>query len=166
MIEYIEKGIGLHEAITAAGHWLHHIDGDWKSSNDAAVQPIIDGYTLDKAKAEKSLAVSLHAKALRDRVTSTIAAGEMASWPIKRDEAADYALLGEAAPCPALRQEALARGIALGELVAKVRANAARFLAAETAIGGTDGKHRDAIAALATFEAVASYDFSSGWPEV
>jgi len=44
MIEYIEKGIGLHDAIAAAGHWLRQIDGEWRSSDDTAVQAIIDAY--------------------------------------------------------------------------------------------------------------------------
>lgn len=166
MITYIEKGPGLHRAIEDAGHMLRQHDGVWISSNDAAVQAIIDGYSLSDAKAAKSLAVSLHAKALRDKVTRNIADGEMASWPIKRDEAREYSAAGELAQCPELRKEAAARGIPLAQLVAKVNGNAARFMGAETAIGGTDGKHRDAIAALATFEAVAAYDYSTGWPEV
>lgn len=166
MINYIEKGPGLLSAITAVGHWLYEDSTGWKSSDDAAVQAIIDGYTLDRAKAEKALAVSMHAKELRDRVVASISAGEMASWPIKRAEAEEYGRLGEAAPCPSLRLEAAARGVTLAQLVAKVNANAARFIGAETAIGGADGKHRDAIAALGTFEAVAAYDISRGWPEV
>ena len=44
MIEYIEKGIGLHEAIGNAGHRLQQIDGVWVSDNDVVVQTIIDAY--------------------------------------------------------------------------------------------------------------------------
>lgn len=157
---------GCMQLIEAAGHYVRLVDNVLEASDSIAVQAIIDSYTLDMAKAERSLAVSLHAKALRDKVTAPIAAGEMASWPIKRDEAAEYMRLGDSAPCPALRQEAQARGITLAQLVAKVNNNAIRFIAAETAIGGADGKHRDAIAALETFDEVAAYDFSSGWPEV
>ncbi len=43
-IAYVEKGAGLHVAINAAGHWLEQRDGVWRSSNDAAVQAIIDAY--------------------------------------------------------------------------------------------------------------------------
>jgi hypothetical protein len=165
-ITYIEKGIGLHESIAASGNWVAQIDGVWRSSDDVAVQPIIDNYTLDQAKIEKCAQVLAHAAALRDKVTAAVAAGEMASWPIKRAEAEDYYRIGEAAACPALRAEAQARGIPLAQLVVKVNANAARFMAAEAMIGGTDGRHRDAINALATFDAVAAYDYSTGWPEV
>jgi hypothetical protein len=53
-ISYIEKGTGLHAAISAAGHWLEQRDGVWISSNDAAVQAIIDVYNeLPDLKAAK-----------------------------------------------------------------------------------------------------------------
>ena len=42
MIQYTEKGYGLHNAIRAAGHWLREENGAWVSSNDEAVQAIID----------------------------------------------------------------------------------------------------------------------------
>lgn len=44
MIKYIEKGIGLHDAIYAAGHQLIERDGVWVSDDDEAVQAIIDAY--------------------------------------------------------------------------------------------------------------------------
>jgi len=44
-INYIEKGIGLHDAISAAGHSLRQLDGVWVSDNDVAVQAIIDSYS-------------------------------------------------------------------------------------------------------------------------
>lgn len=165
-ITYHEKGIGLHQAIVAAGHWLAQIDGVWRSDNYAAVQSIIDAYTLDQAKAHKSKEVTLHAKSLRDKVVAAISSGELSSWPVKLSEAAKFAGGADAAQCPMLAGEALARGITLSELVGKVDGNAAGFSALESAIGGTDGKHRDAIKALTTFAEVCSYDFSAGWPAV
>lgn len=163
-ITYEAKGNGMHEAISAAGHWLHQVDGAWIASNDGAVQAIIDAYSIEHARVRKYAAVSMHAKNSRDLITASIAAGEMAAWPIKRAEAEQYAS-GSTADCPTLSAEALARGISLEALVAKVLANAARFVAAEVAIGGADGRHRDAIATLDSFEAIAAYDFSTGWPE-
>lgn len=44
MIEYTEKGFGLHEAIAIAGHSLARVDGVWVASDKAAVQAIIDAY--------------------------------------------------------------------------------------------------------------------------
>lgn len=44
MILYIEKGIGMHDAIREAGFSLYEKDGVWVSSDDVAVQAIIDAY--------------------------------------------------------------------------------------------------------------------------
>lgn len=43
-ITYIEKGPGLHIAVRAAGHWLRQENGVWISSNDAAVQAMINSF--------------------------------------------------------------------------------------------------------------------------
>lgn len=54
MINYTEKGYGLHQAIADAGYTLRRIDGVWESSDDVAVQAIIDAYDpLPPAKTEK-----------------------------------------------------------------------------------------------------------------
>lgn len=165
MINYSEKGYGLHKAIEAAGHYLGQHDGVWVASDDAAVQAIIDSYTLDQAKAFKCSEVLAHAKTLRDKVVEPVSPGEMASWPIKRAEAEAYTADSTAA-CPMLTAEAATRGITLAALISKVSGNASYFAGKETAIGGNDGKHRDAINALTTFEEVSAYDFSTGWPAV
>lgn len=165
MIQYIEK-CGLHEAIRRAGHWLHQHDNIWISSDDVAVQALIDGYTLEQTRAAKAAEISAYAKTLRDKVIRSISAGEMASWPIKLAEAAKYLATGNAADAPMLSAEATARGITLADLVAKVDGNATGFAALEATISGTDGKHRDAVKACTTFAALAGYDYSGGWPEV
>lgn len=75
MISYTEKGIGLHEAITEAGHYLRQEDGVWVSSDDTAVQAIIDAYNpLDPAEAAKiaarTAAASFSPKEKRDAHTA------------------------------------------------------------------------------------------------
>lgn len=163
MIKYTEKGYGLHEAIRKAGHTLKQINGQWESSDDKAVQAIIDGYTLVQAKELVRAQISARAKVLRDKAISTVSAGEMASWPIKLMEARGYA---EGGATPMLDAEAAARGITTGELVAKVGGNAVFFSALESSIAGAEGKHRDAVQALDDFVAVNGYDHSADWPEV
>jgi len=55
MIIYVEKGIWLHEAIAAAGHWLIQQNGVWVSDDDVAVQAIIDAFDpLPFAKEDKT----------------------------------------------------------------------------------------------------------------
>ena len=43
-VVYIEKGIGLHKAISNAGYSITCIDGVWLSDNPEVVQGIIDTY--------------------------------------------------------------------------------------------------------------------------
>lgn len=52
MINYIEKGFGLHVEIESAGHWLREVDGVWQASDDKAVQAIIDTYEPQPDKLE------------------------------------------------------------------------------------------------------------------
>lgn len=55
MINYTEKGQGLHAAIRAAGHSLREENGVWISSDDATVQALIDGYDpLPAIKADRN----------------------------------------------------------------------------------------------------------------
>lgn len=172
-INYTEKGKGQHKAVEDAGLTLVQHEGEWVASDEAAVQAILDGYTLDQAKAAKCAEVLAYSKSLRDKIVASVSPGEMASWPIKRAEANAYNADPTAA-CPMLTAEATARGITLADLITKVNGNASYFAGKESAIGGNDGKHRDAINAIsvvggdeaAAFAAVEAYDFSTGWPAV
>jgi len=164
-VEYTEKGAGLHEAVAAAGQWLRQVDGAWISSDDAAVQALIDGYALDQAKAYACARVIEIAGEYFTQAAANVTPAEMAGWPILRAEALAYSA-GSGEPCPSMTEEARSRGCTVAELAAKVMANTRRFDALRAAIAGTSGSHRDAINALETFEQISSYDYSSGWPEV
>lgn len=154
------------DRIAAAGHYIRYVDNEIEVSDEAAVQAIIDAYTLDQAKAWKCAQVAALAKELRNQIIANVSPAEMSSWPIKLSEAAKFAATGNAADAPMLSAEASARNVTLAELIAKVNGNATVFSGFEAVIAGVDGKHRDAIKALTTFEAVASYNYSTGWPEV
>jgi len=162
MINYVEKGIGLHKAVAAAGYLLEERDGVWVSNDDAAVQAIIDAYTLDQAKAEKRKDISALARVKYDMVTAGISAAEMAGWPILLSEALSYRASGTVGM--AIQAEATIRSISVVALVEKIEANALAFQTARAAIAGTDGRKRDEVDALTSFEAVAAYDVAGGWP--
>lgn len=165
-ITYVEKGYGLHEAVRASGHRLEQVNGVWVADDATVVQAIIDGYTLAQAVAHRQAECLTIAKSLRDKVISGISAGEMAGWPIKLAEARAFAADPANAQTPMLAAEAAARGVTVAELVSKVGSNSTRFAGLEAAIGGADGGHRDALAKLATFDGVAAYDLTAGWPVV
>lgn len=157
---------GLADRLARAGIAVGIHDGQWYCSDELAAQALIDAYGVQDAIAWRQAECLAIAKALRDRVVGHISPGEMAAWPIKRAEAMAYAQGGNAAAAPILSAEAAARGITLPAMLAKVQANASAFAALEAAIGGADGKHRDALAGLQSFEAVLAYDLTAGWPSV
>lgn len=165
MINYIEKGFGLHRAIAAAGHWLIEADGIWQSSDDVAVQAIIDAYDLAACQDEVCAAIAAHAKALRDHAVADVSAGELASWPLKCAELAAFQASGDPAAAPVLSREAARRGIPLADMISKVAVNADKFGMLEAHIAGIDGRHRDAVRQLGSFADVLAYDWSSGWSE-
>lgn len=75
MINYLEKGRGLHKAIAEAGQSLYRIDSNWVSSDDVAVQAIIDTFDpLPKAKAAAIAEIAQFASALIDKNVNPIKA--------------------------------------------------------------------------------------------
>lgn len=75
MINYVEKGRGLHKAITDAGQWLYRLDGNWVSSDDVAVQAIIDTFDpLPDAKAAAIKEIGQYASDLIDKNVNHIKA--------------------------------------------------------------------------------------------
>jgi hypothetical protein len=164
MIRYTEKGIGLHEAISAAGHWLEQRNGEWVSSDDAAVQQIIDNYTLDDCKARIVAEIDAHATNLRNMIVAGYSPAEMASWPIKRAEALAFQQSGNQADAPILSAEAATRGVSLAQIVMKVLMKAQQLTSLEAAIAGNAGRHGDAVRATNTFEEALNYDWRTGWP--
>lgn len=162
MINYTEKGIGLHDRIAKAGHSLERVNNEWVASDDAAVQAIIDGYSLVDLKAELLTNIDELAKAKRDAVVANISPAEMASWSIKRAEASAYN--GQDSSVPFLAAEAAARGVPASALVDKVLAKGAALSGLEAVISGVSGKHCDAIKSAASFSEALSYDYSTGWP--
>lgn len=162
-INYIEKGSGLHAEISAAGHRIVQADGNWISSDDAAVQAIIDAYDpLPEARARKWVQV----QAERDRRKNAgfvVAGNRFHSDPDSRIQQLGLFIMG--ANLPAIQWKALGGGfvtmtpaLAAGIFQKTAQADTLIFAAAEA--------HRAAINALTDFREIDAYDFSSGWPEV
>lgn len=73
MILYIEKGANLHKAISNAGYTIYKLDGSWVSSDDTAVQAIIDSYDpLPEAQAEAIDRVNVAAGEARAKYATDI----------------------------------------------------------------------------------------------
>ncbi|MBI3771458.1 MAG: hypothetical protein HY272_01945 [Gammaproteobacteria bacterium] len=165
MITYAEKGSGLHRVIAASGHWLEQRNGEWISSNDAAVQTIIDGYMLADTQAEICTAIDAHAATVRERATAGVSAAEMSSWSLKIAEARAYTASGNASDAaPLLTVEAQIRNVPLQAVVDRVMAKSTALQMLEATIAGVAGLHKDAVRSTTNFADALAYDWSTGWP--
>ncbi len=165
---------GLMAAINAAGYHvdqrentligIRSIDGANGDDIDAAIMAVAASYPVGDAANYVCKQVEALATAKRNAVVAPYSPGEMASWPIKRAEALAYQVSNNESDAPNLSVEANARGLSLPALAGKVLQDAARFAGIEAAIAGVSGRHRDAVRALATHQAIAEYDYNTDWP--
>jgi hypothetical protein len=146
MINYIEKGAGLHEVISSAGHTLVQHDGVWVASDEQAVQANIDGYTLDKAKAPILKAIKNLAK---DKILAFLPEWKQSNLNARMNELND------------IRFE---RALTPGEEFEIVQLKA--VWAKAKAIRVASNTHEANISALTTFEEVLAYDCTANWPGV
>ena len=171
-ITYIDKGPGLQEAITAAGHYLtctQSLDEDldpidlWESDDDVAVQAIIDGYTVQMCRKRKCSEICLFAKEKRDALYTDISKVESSLWQQKHLEAITYTDTQDPLDAPLLSAEATFRGCSLADLCALVIENHCACVEVEAQMSGIHGLHKDALKLLLTFEDILAYDYSAGW---
>ena len=159
MINYTEKGAGLHEAVRKAGYSLREENGVWVSDNDSAVQAIIDAYDpIPLVKIAKWEEI----KAERDRrqfLPITVNGKQFHSDQNSRIQQIGLVMMGANIPAnlqwKTMDDTFVTMTQALAGQIFSVTAthDQAVFAAAET--------HR---AAMLQSSDPASYDFSSGWP--
>jgi hypothetical protein len=96
-INYIEKGFGLHEAIKEAGHTLVQRDGVWISSNDEAVQAIIDAFdpevyerSLIPPVTRRQMLTALHRAGLLETIKGAVSASGDVELQIAFDESQEF----------------------------------------------------------------------------
>lgn len=164
VINYIDKGAGMAQAIRAAGHSIAIMDGVPMCDDPVAVQAIIDAFDpLVSAKSAKKKAIDAYAAVLRNVIVNGTSPAEMAAWGLKVLQAARVQA-GETTGTEIIDAEAAVRGVSRAAMAAIVKGNSDGLSALETQISGNAGKHKDIIAAMTDWQAIAAYDFSSGWP--
>lgn len=130
MISYIEKGQGLHDEIAKQGHWLRQRDNVWISSDDVAVQAIIDNYDpTATAKAASIAAVDIAAGEARSRYL-TIAPGQELTYEQKRRNSYDFRAAGypsDIEDYPMVKAESEATGSTPAEAADSILATAAAW---------------------------------------
>jgi hypothetical protein len=150
MILYIEKGANLHKAISNAGYTLYKLDGSWVSSDDTAVQAIIDSYDpLPEAKAEALQRVK-DASATKRLEFVTQAAGKDAEYTFKAQEAAQFDIDGSVGVF--MQGRINATGDTAAEVAAIWGANAAGWMQVGAAIAGLEDKASAQINALTNWK--------------
>jgi hypothetical protein len=146
MILYIEKGANLHKAISNAGYTLYKLDGSWVSSDDTAVQAIIDSYDpLPEAKADALQRVK-EASVTKRLEFVTQAAGKDAEYTFKAQEAAQFDIDGSVGVF--MQGRINATGDTAAEVAAIWGANAAGWKQVGAAIAGLEDKASAQINAL------------------
>ncbi len=151
----------------------------WVTAGNQVLPPAAQySMDVDKAIESKQAEVMTYAAGKRNAVILGLSVGELAAWAIKLIEALDEesplaSLIGSMSIEAGLPQmssflelEAHFRGESAAQMQARVLQNAARFLFAEAAISGTEGRHKDALAACETLHEVMAYDYTTGWPEL
>jgi hypothetical protein len=158
-INYIEKGVGLHAAVRAAGHWLRDENGVWTSSDDAVVQAIIDAYDpLPEAQAARWEDI----KTERDRrqvLGILVGSHHFHSDDKSRIQQIGLVMMGANIPS-GLQWKTLD-----GDFVTMTPVLAQQIFSAtaasDQAIFAAAEGHRQAMLASAN---PAQYDYSHGWP--
>lgn len=162
-INYTEKGRGMHEAIAAAGHWLMQQDGQWVSSNDEAVQAVIDSFDpLPEARRAKWLQV----QAERDRRKGggvAVAGYVFHSDPDSRIQQLGLVMMGESMPAGLMWKTVGGQYVQMSPALALQIFQATA--ASDQAIFAAGELHRNTIYSLTDLNEVVSYDFSGGWPQ-
>jgi len=160
MINYIEKGLGLHRAINESGHSIEQINGVWISSNDTAVQAIINSYdSLPYERAEKKAElVKDSEEVLNLQVLSKYPRFEIDSWQNQKADAEAYTLDINATT---LTLDALSsvRGITKEVAAERILNKAAQFAVLSASYAGERQRLEDLVDNALTIEEIHAIKF-------
>jgi hypothetical protein len=162
MINYTEKGSTLHAAIQKAGHSLREENGVWVSSNDEAVQAIIDSFDpLPGAKLAKWREI----QAERDHRTVSgylVGGNRFHSDQPSRTQQLGLVIMGANLPTGIMWKTMDGAFVSMTpQLAGQIFQTTA---GADAAIFGAAEAHRAAVNAMTDWQAIQAYNHTSGWP--
>ena len=149
MINYIEKGYGLHAAISSAGHSLIERNGAWVADDDAAVQAVIDAYTAAETAAPIISEIKAHAR--------EIILARYPDWKQTNMTARSVELTERVATGGALTTAEQAEIDAMKAVWSWIKSVRAASDAHEAAVA--------ALVAASDFAGILMYDWRAGWLE-
>lgn len=150
MINYIEKGHGLHTLLRSLGIEIFERDGVWHqiNSTDDEVNTIIQNYNPWRdAKREKLAEIDADFSAATTALTAGWPEHEIKTWSKQEAEARAY-LADDTTPTPMLSSIATQRGITIHELAIRVIRDADAFTAASGYYVGLRHKARQQVQAF------------------
>lgn len=149
MINYVEKGIGLHGLIESSGHRLEQSDGVWISDDDVAVQAIIDSYPASATAAPIIAEIKMHAR--------EIILTRYPEWKQANMTARSVELTEKLASGTALTVDEQGEIAAMKNVWAWIKTIRVASNEREAAI--------NAFVAASDYAGILSYDWRTGWPE-
>jgi hypothetical protein len=166
---YEERSLGVYDrkadalVVPGTGAWKEYQEHLAETGEQPDSSPDAAGPTLAQARTEKIALIENLAGDIRRKVVGRASPQEMASWTMKAEQARAYLASANPLDASLLSGEAAARGTTLDAIVARVVNNSTAFLRAESLIAGVCGKHKDAVAGLATVDEILAYDIDAGW---
>lgn len=149
MIDYIEKGYGLHQMLAAHGIELRNVNGVWvANAPDEQVSQLIAEYNpWPPEKAAKFVEIDQAFESAVSGLTAGWPPHEIQTWSKQEAEARALAA-NPAAPTPMLSTIAATRGITAAELAQRVIRDADAFTAASAQFVGLRHKARQLVQAM------------------
>lgn len=171
MITFSGQNYGVLLALRELGYTVIQRNGEnigKPIGNDAAIQGIIDNWTLADQQAHVVAEIDKKAVAVRNEYMAQHSPFEAAMWALKEQEARAVLAAdpGVTVSAPNLEREATARGLSTPALAAKVIAKADIYLALDSAIWARRQQLVDATAAAVDFASCNEIErtIPTGWP--
>lgn len=163
-INYIEKGAGLHDAISAAGFILVEQNGQWLADDAVSVQTIIDNYdAVAVARAQKLGEIKAKREAVKYAGVLIASVGKI----IDTDEGARTQQLGLVLMGTSLPQGLLWK-FADNTLVPMTPALAQEIMQTtaerDIAVFAVGEAYRSQINVMTDWQAILDFDILSNWP--
>ena len=140
------------DEITKQGYSLMSVNGEWVSSNDVAVQAIIDSFDeLVPARAEAKARIVEQSQSYMQQIESEYPSFERATWPTQKAEIEAWGL-DSASLTPLLDNIAIAREMDRVTLLNRTLAKVQAYNIQAAYLAGTRQKLEDEIDNSINFE--------------
>ena len=159
MIIYNSKNSYTMDEITKQGYSLMSVNGEWVSSNDVAVQAIIDSFDeLVPARVESKARIVDQSQAYMQQIESEYPSFERATWPTQKAEIEAWGL-DSASLTPLLDNIAIAREMDRITLLNRTLAKVQAYNIQAAYLAGTRQKLEDEIDKSIDLDFISSINF-------